>query len=123
MHKTNFKKLAKTLIKKYGTDNPFKIAEHQGIKIIYSDFSSWLGLYTCIGNEKTIFINIKLPYLSKRISCIYIYENEKLLSGTSQIEHEANEFAATLIFNNKDIYNYDLTELDRKLLKKLEKYL
>ena len=51
MHKTNFKKLAKTLIKKYGTDNPFKIAEHQGIKIIYSDFSSWLGLYTCIGNE------------------------------------------------------------------------
>jgi hypothetical protein len=69
MHKTNFKKLAKTLIKKYGTDNPFKIAEHQGIKIIYSDFSSWLGLYTCIGNEKTIFINIKLPYLSKRIVC------------------------------------------------------
>lgn len=69
MHKTNFKKLAKTLIEKYGTDNPFKIAEHQGIKIIYSDFSSWLGLYTCIGNEKTIFINIKLPYLSKRIVC------------------------------------------------------
>ena len=134
MGRKNFKKLAKELIEKYETNDPFRIAKYQNIQIIYLDFKAWLGLYTCINGIKTIYVNNNLSKNSQKFVCSHelghgqqefkeaVFMKEYYLFGTNKIESEANEFAATLIFDN-DTDNDDLTEFDVKLLKKFEKYL
>ena len=64
MAKRSFKKLAEKLMEEHGTTDPFKIAEREGIQIIYLDFKAWLGLFSFVTakrkptnqNEPSIFL-------------------------------------------------------------------
>lgn len=129
-----FKTLAKGLIEKYETDDPFKIARHQKIQIIYMDFKAWLGLYAEINGVKTIYINNNLSNILQKIVCSHelghgqqnfkeaVFMKENYLFGTSKIENDANTFAATIIFN-KEINEDELSDYDIQILEELKRYL
>ena len=118
----------------HGTSDPFKIAEREGIQIIFLDFKAWLGLYTCIDGVKTIFINSNIPRFSQKIVCGHelghsqqtfkeaVFMKENYLFGVNKLETEANEFDATIIFS-EEINDEDLTDFDISLLNELKKYL
>ena len=57
MLRKNFKALAKTLMNRYETNDPFKIAKLMNIQIIFMEFKTWMGLYTEINGVKTIYIS------------------------------------------------------------------
>ena len=129
MAKRSFKKLAKRLMDEHGTSDPFKIAEREGIQIIFLDFKAWLGLYTCVDGVRTIFINSNIPEFSQKIVCGHelghsqqTFKEENYLFGVNKLETEANEFDATIIFS-EEINDEDLTEFDINLLNELKKYL
>ena len=48
------------LIKKYGTNNPFKLAKKLNIEIIIDDLGEVRGLFKRILKRKFIFINSEL---------------------------------------------------------------
>ncbi len=134
MGKRCFKKVAESLIEEYGTNSPFRIAKAQKIQIIYLDFKAWLGLYTCIGGTKTIFINSNISEFSQMVVCSHelghaqqnfkeaVFMKESYLFGTNKIENEANIFAATLLFNS-EINGDELSKYDIQMLEELKKYL
>lgn len=53
------RKKVKQLIRKYKTDDPFKLADHLGIHVIYGDLGGKLGNYLKYKRSKFIIIDDK----------------------------------------------------------------
>lgn len=113
----NIKKIALHLIKKYNTQNPFKIADDLKIEYIIGPMGQYSGCYLYLKRHRCIFINEDLPendrhfvmahelghaLLHRKENCYFI-RNKTLLS-TSRIEKEANTFAAELLIPDSLIY-------------------
>lgn len=105
------------LIKKYNTQNPFKIADDLKIEYIIGPMGQYSGCYLYLKRHRCIFINEDLPendrhfvmahelghaLLHRKENCYFI-RNKTLLS-TSRIEKEANTFAAELLIPDSLIY-------------------
>ena len=133
--RNRFKRIAKGLIAKYGTNDPFELCNLLNIKIIYEEnFKSFFGMYCKIKDEKCIIINSRHDELTKRIICSHelghsfqdyesvLFMKENYLFGTEQVENEANYFAAGLIFSNLIPDNL-VNDENRKLLNDLIRYL
>ena len=130
-----FKRIARGLIAKYGTNDPFELCNLLNIKIIYEDnFKSFFGMYCKIKDEKCIIINSSHDELTRRIICSHelghsfqdhesvLFMKENYLFGTEQVENEANYFAAALVFGNL-IPNDLVNDENRKMLIDLTRYL
>ena len=104
------------LIKKYGTNNPFKLAKKLNIEIIIDDLGEVRGLFKKILRRKFIFINSKLNESDQVLVCChelghailhsssnyqFMIDNTSILR-LSKIENEANLFASYLLFPNDD---------------------
>jgi hypothetical protein len=104
------------LIKKHGTNNPFKLAKKLNIEIIIDDLGEVRGLFKKILRRKFIFINSKLNELDQMLVCChelghailhassnyqFMIDNTKILR-LSKLENEANLFASYLLFPNDD---------------------
>lgn len=115
MKKDNPFKLPRRLIRKYGTSDPFYIAEMEGIQVIMrDDFVKQKGAFAVVLNNRFIFINNNLSRPMKLIVCahelghalrhwrlckrIALYEM-KLFDMRDPLEREANLFAAGLLID------------------------
>lgn len=100
------------LIKKYNTNDPFKIAECLGIKIVYEPLGSILGYYSKSHRTKVIHINASSCEQRQLSTCAHelghavLHPNENTaflkantLYSTDKIEVEANTFMIELLFN------------------------
>lgn len=113
----NIKKIALGLIRKYNTQNPFKLAEALNIEYIIGSMGKCSGCYLYLKRHRCIFINEDLSdsdmlfvmahelghaILHRAENCYFI-RNKTLLS-TECFEREANIFAAELLIPDELIY-------------------
>ena len=111
------------LVKKYGTRDPFRLADELGVIVQFSDLKSLSGLYTPMKRQRVILLNSGLrndennKYLNAvmahelghailhRESQCYFYSNNTFFLK-SKPEIEANTFAAELLISDKDIFEH-----------------
>ena len=99
-----------SLVRKFGTSNPYKIAKELDINLLEADLGEVKGYYTKIRRIKFIFINENLSKNEKIFTMAhelghavlhYNTSTPHLLSMkyryTSKIESEADEFASILM--------------------------
>lgn len=117
------------LIKKYGTRNPFQIADELGIIVQFSDIAL-CGLYTPLKRQRVILLSNKLrneennKYLNAvmahelghailhRESQCYFY-SDRTFFLKSKPEIEANTFAAELLISDEDIFEHQSYTADQ----------
>jgi Zn-dependent peptidase ImmA (M78 family) len=113
----DIKKIALHLIKKYNTQNPFKIADALKIEYIIGPMGHYSGCYLYLKKHRCIFLNDELSENEKsfvmahelghailhRTENCYFIRNKTFLS-TAWIEREANTFAAELLIPDSLIY-------------------
>ena len=113
----NIKKIALGLIRKYNTQNPFKLAEALNIEYIIGSMGKCSGCYLYLKRHRCIFINEDLSDIDMlfvmahelghailhRAENCYFIRNKTLLS-TECFEKEANIFAAELLIPDELIY-------------------
>lgn len=129
-------KAADTLINKYGTTDPFALAEAIGATVIHWDgFSRLKGMYRVILGNRYIFVSSSLPEYMAQIVCAHelghdilhrevatgdILSENSLFALSSRHEYEANMFAAELLISDSDILpliseKYSAEEIAAKL--------
>lgn len=123
-HEHTIKRLVAYYIQKFGTNDPFIIAQNLGIKVFYGEIGPAFGMYKYIEHTKCIFINDYLEYPMKKVvmahelghaimhwkeNCYYIAKYTFLL--TSRYEQEANKFAAYLLITDDMLLEAAHTEM------------
>jgi Zn-dependent peptidase ImmA (M78 family) len=111
------KRLVAYYVKKYETRNPFKLAEYLNVFVHVGPLGSRAGCYMFLKNHKCIFLNEDLneqerilvmahelahSIMHRKENCYFIRNKTLLL--TSEIETEANMFAAELLIPDDLIY-------------------
>ena len=106
------------IINKYGTRNPFELVDYLNIELIDKPLGKTWGAYLYLKRNKVIFINKDLEFHDKKfvlaheIGHAVLHTKTRpprctnLYTVTSQIEIEANHFAAALLINDNIIRNY-----------------
>lgn len=112
MRRDVVRRAAEKLARRFGTQDPFEIAEGLGVTVLFrSDFKKLKGLYRVIARNRFIFISGTLPPPLQAIVCAHELGHDSLhraLAGgsafreytlfvQSPVEHEANLFAASLL--------------------------
>lgn len=109
------------LIKKYKTNDPFKIAAYLDIQVSYENLGNVLGFYSKSCRVKFIHINENASDGQKAFICchelghviLHPHSNASFLKkntffSNEQIEVEANYFAVQMLFS-KDHFDEQLT--------------
>ncbi|QJT71661.1 ImmA/IrrE family metallo-endopeptidase [Psychrobacillus phage Spoks] len=102
--------IVERLIKKYGTRNPFKLADLLGVVIIFEPLGSAYGYYSRTHRTKVIHINENLSYIKQYFTCAHelghavqhtdtstVFLKKNTLFSTDRLEIEANTFAVELL--------------------------
>ena len=110
----DIRKKVKTLKRKYGTNNPFDIAEHLGIKVIFEPLGSIKGYYNKQLRTKRIHINCDLFDHDQLFTCAHELghaimhpdANTPFLRNrtgilVSKMEIEADKFATELLIDDE----------------------
>lgn len=112
-------KIVLKLIKKHKTRNPFEIAEHLGIIILYEKLGSINGYFNTAFRQKFIHINENLSehkqiftaahelghaILHPKANTPFLKENTFL--SVNKLEIEANRFAVNLLISDDDLEEY-----------------
>ncbi|MCM0648685.1 ImmA/IrrE family metallo-endopeptidase [Clostridium swellfunianum] len=115
----NIKKIVKKLVEKYGTNNPFELAECLGIKILYEPLGNIRGFYQACPKNKIIHINNALDELNRLLVCahelghamlhaklniLFIEKNTFYIKNKYEIE--ANMFSSELLIQDDLINHY-----------------
>lgn len=109
--------LAKRIVKKYGTRDPFKMAKMCGAELIIKPLGSLKGFYKVIYDTPFIFLNKNISESEARLVCAHElghhalhqaaarvgFEEFSLFSQVSRREYEANIFAASLLISDDEI--------------------
>lgn len=103
------------IIKKYGTSNPFKIAELMGITIVYEELGSSWGYFSSLYRTFIIHINKNLSFEKQMLTCAHelghviqhpehnmAFLKANTFFSTDKYETEANLFAVGLLFSGND---------------------
>lgn len=111
------------LVKKYGTRNPFQLADAMGIVVQFADLDSLSGLYTPMKRQRVILLNCRLRNYedTKELNAVMAHElghavlhrdsqcyffSDGTFFRKSKLEIEANHFAAELLISDKDILEH-----------------
>lgn len=115
----DIRKKVKSLIIKYGTNNPFELADYLGIKVIFEPLGSINGYYNKQLRMKQIHINSDIDrhlqlftgahelghaILHPNANTPFLRNNTGLL--VNKYEIEANKFAIELIIQDEDLSEY-----------------
>ena len=113
----SIKELVRKLVNKYGTRNPFALADAMGIEVQLSN-PGCAGCYMFLKNHRYIFLDQNLDerekiqvmahelghaIMHRKQNCYFIRNKTLLLSKT---EIQANMFAAELLISEEDILEY-----------------
>lgn len=122
----DIKKIIEQLVKKYGTSNPFKLADLLGVVIVFEPLGSIYGYYSRSHRTKVIHINENLPYNKQFSTCAHelghvvlhpdantAFLKKNTLFSAEKIEVEANTFAVELLlpdelFNIQDCSGFTI---------------
>lgn len=126
--------IARKLIRKFKTRDPFAIARELGIEVLLrNDFKRQKGVFKVIANNAFIFINANLSEEMQRLVCAHelghalLHRSLGLQAGlvefevfniTTQCEYDANAFAATLLLDDQELLEtardgYDVVQTAR----------
>ncbi|MDO4632467.1 MAG: ImmA/IrrE family metallo-endopeptidase [Eubacteriales bacterium] len=110
------------LVRRYGTRDPFAIADGLGILVKECpDFGPLKGMYTIIKRNRYIFLNNQLDEVTRRIVCAHeighdqlhrdLVKNGALREFTlydmqSTPEYEANIVCAELLLDTEEVLSY-----------------
>ena len=116
---TEISEKARTLIRRYGTRDPFRIAHALGIELLWTDKLNRLkGMYRVIKRSRFIILNSHNSEHLSRIVCAHELGHDRLhrkFAGEQALqefelydmstkrEYEANVFAAALLFDDREI--------------------
>lgn len=134
----NMKLRVKNLVEKYNTSNPYILCEKLNIEIRYFYYEGIKGFFRRILKRKYIVINEKLDEYSKLVvlchelgHAIYHSSKNKLLmkinffNYNSELENEANEFAAELMKYQEEV-SYEVAkncDLGLQVLEEMKRYI
>jgi Zn-dependent peptidase ImmA (M78 family) len=104
------KRIASAIASKYGTHNPFEIADLRGINVLDCPMKSTLGYYTMYHRIQNIIISCNLPDALRPFVCAHElghaichaglntqWLKANTLVSTDRIEREASTFAVELL--------------------------
>ena len=139
----SIKELVRKLVNKYGTRNPFALADAMGIEVQVGN-PGCAGCYMFLKNHRYIFLDQNLDehemiqvmahelghaIMHRKQNCYFIRNKTLLLSKT---EIQANMFAAELLISEEDIIEHQsytieqmsrVTGYDEKLIElRIKKY-
>lgn len=122
----DIKKIVERLIKKYGTSDPFKLADLLGVVVIFESLGSIYGYYSRSHRTKVIHINENLPCEKQYYTCAHelghviqhpeantAFLKKHTLFSNEKMEIEANTFAIELLlpdelFNDQHCSNFTI---------------
>jgi Zn-dependent peptidase ImmA (M78 family) len=114
----HIQQMVRQLIRRYNTDNPFTLASHKNIHVIYGDLGGKLGNYLKYKRSQFIIIDdVRTPEHMLSFVCAHELghalctpnENTQWLKtytmsiNADKVEHLANIFAVELLLNDKYI--------------------
>ena len=113
------KRIASTIASKYGTHNPFEIADLRGINVLNCPMKSTLGYYTMYHRVQNIILNCSLSDALRPFVCAHELGHAichanlntqwlkvNTLVSTDRIEREASTFAVELLLPDSMILEY-----------------
>ena len=120
MGKDKIMKLADGLVRRFGSRDPFVIAEGLGITVMFrEDFKNLKGMYKVILRNRYIFINSNLSPAMQLLVCahelghdqlhrvflkISVFQEFVLYDMKSKPEFEANVFAGELLLDDEVVF-------------------
>ena len=115
----NIRDLVQSLIKKYGTNDPFKIIKQKNIILVYAPLSGVRGFYQYFQRNHIIYIDENLSESEKRFVCAHelghmllhkkanaLFMDTHTFFNTEKYEVEANTFAAELLIPDELIFEH-----------------
>ncbi|MCL1790376.1 MAG: ImmA/IrrE family metallo-endopeptidase [Peptococcaceae bacterium] len=114
---------ARLLVRRCGTNDPFRIAEATGAQIHFTDLGSLKGMYACIKRNRFVVVNNTLDPALQKIVCAHELGHDQfhremaankwlqefmIYNMNQRPEYEANVFAAEILLPDDAI----LTLLD-----------
>ena len=120
------RKKVNALIKKYETNNPFRLCRDLNIIVLHEPLGEYKGYYNKVYRQRFIHINESLNSREKLITCAHelghaiLHTNEStphMRSHTfyhvGRYEKQADEFAAHLLITENDIESYKEVDIFR----------
>lgn len=114
--------IGSSLVKRFGTRDPFQIAKALEIEVLYcEDFGSLKGMYRVIKRNRFIFLNKDLNERMQRIVCAHELGHDQLhrklaqnnalhefmlYDMTTRPEYEANIVAAEILIDTDELLDY-----------------
>lgn len=112
-------KIISKLVNKYQTRNPFELADHLGIIVLFEELGSINGYYNTAFRQKFIHINCNLPEHKRLFTAAHelghalLHPNsntpflrERTYMSINKFEVEANKFAVNLLISDEDLEEY-----------------
>jgi len=109
------KKIVQDIIKKCNSNDPFKIARHLGIKVIFESLGDIFGYFTNVHRIPIIHINQSCSCHKQKFICCHelghavshpkhnaSYVKKFTYYPNDKFESEANDFAIELLFFNSN---------------------
>lgn len=116
----DIKRTVEKLMRKYNTNDPFKLAEKLNIFVKYDDLGNTWGYFITYKRIKIIHINNNLEEWLQRYTCAHELGHSILHKGVptpflkkhtlfsiDKIERQANTFAGELLMPDKVIAQYE----------------
>lgn len=110
------KRIVESLVRKYKTRDPFRIAEELGFIVIRTSLQGIRGFWHYTQRQHVIFINENLPEDRARFVCAHeighillhrgynrIYMDANTYFPVNRQEIEANRFAVELLYDDEDL--------------------
>lgn len=115
----NIEKIVNRLIRKYGTRNPFELADYFNTIVVFAPLKGVRGFYQYFQRNNLIYIDSDLPEHERRLVCAHelghliLHKRTNTFAintytslNTVKYEKEANLFAVNLLISSEDLRDY-----------------